>query len=229
MRSALAGAADARCSAPPGGRCVSGRTPGSSVSVPSTAGDMSTAMNFGTKSFKPRPPDKGAFPLDHFGAVTRAWPPRGLAPGLLPPASPQLSAGRVGGTRARGRRPSPAVARSSLVSFRGVQRLQGAVHGVPPPERLRERGLPAARHGLPRVPHGEASGGPGPARRRRGEGGEGQPGGPRGGEAAGLPLRGGEGKGARSGGVRAGGSCPCKERVSFAASAVSLAYVFDGV
>lgn len=31
MRSALAGAADARCSAPPGGRCVSGRTPGSSV------------------------------------------------------------------------------------------------------------------------------------------------------------------------------------------------------
>ncbi|KAM6319982.1 cytochrome c oxidase assembly protein COX19 isoform 1-T1 [Podargus strigoides] len=28
---------------------------------------MSTAMNFGAKSFKPRPPDKGAFPLDHFG------------------------------------------------------------------------------------------------------------------------------------------------------------------
>ncbi|XP_043945458.1 cytochrome c oxidase assembly protein COX19 [Protopterus annectens] len=28
---------------------------------------MSTAMNFGTKSFAPRPPDKGAFPLDHFG------------------------------------------------------------------------------------------------------------------------------------------------------------------
>ncbi|KAM6114175.1 cytochrome c oxidase assembly protein COX19 [Pterocles gutturalis] len=28
---------------------------------------MSTAMNFGTKSFTPRPPDKGAFPLDHFG------------------------------------------------------------------------------------------------------------------------------------------------------------------
>ncbi|NWW86840.1 COX19 protein, partial [Rhynochetos jubatus] len=28
---------------------------------------MSTAMNFGTKTFKPRPPDKGAFPLDHFG------------------------------------------------------------------------------------------------------------------------------------------------------------------
>ncbi|XP_007664708.1 cytochrome c oxidase assembly protein COX19 [Ornithorhynchus anatinus] len=28
---------------------------------------MSTAMNFGTKSFQPRPPDKGAFPLDHFG------------------------------------------------------------------------------------------------------------------------------------------------------------------
>ncbi|XP_028561185.1 cytochrome c oxidase assembly protein COX19 [Lacerta agilis] len=31
---------------------------------------MSTAMNFGTKSFKPRPPDKGAFPLDHFGECT---------------------------------------------------------------------------------------------------------------------------------------------------------------
>ncbi|KAF1460774.1 Cytochrome c oxidase assembly protein COX19, partial [Spheniscus mendiculus] len=30
---------------------------------------MSTAMNFGSKSFKPRPPDKGAFPLDHFGAT----------------------------------------------------------------------------------------------------------------------------------------------------------------
>ncbi|XP_037319408.1 cytochrome c oxidase assembly protein COX19 [Pungitius pungitius] len=28
---------------------------------------MSTAMNFGSKSFKPRAPDKGAFPLDHFG------------------------------------------------------------------------------------------------------------------------------------------------------------------
>ncbi|NWX39754.1 COX19 protein, partial [Steatornis caripensis] len=28
---------------------------------------MSTAMNFGSKSFTPRPPDKGAFPLDHFG------------------------------------------------------------------------------------------------------------------------------------------------------------------
>uniref|UniRef100_A0A8C4NEC9 Cytochrome c oxidase assembly protein COX19 n=1 Tax=Eptatretus burgeri TaxID=7764 RepID=A0A8C4NEC9_EPTBU len=28
---------------------------------------MSTAMNFGSKSFKPRPPDKGAFPLDHHG------------------------------------------------------------------------------------------------------------------------------------------------------------------
>uniref|UniRef100_A0AAY4A2B7 Cytochrome c oxidase assembly protein COX19 n=1 Tax=Denticeps clupeoides TaxID=299321 RepID=A0AAY4A2B7_9TELE len=28
---------------------------------------MSTAMNFGNKSFRPRPPDKGSFPLDHFG------------------------------------------------------------------------------------------------------------------------------------------------------------------
>lgn len=24
-------------------------------------------MNFSSKSFKPRPPDKGSFPLDHFG------------------------------------------------------------------------------------------------------------------------------------------------------------------
>lgn len=28
---------------------------------------MSTAMNFGSKSFRPRAPDKGSFPLDHFG------------------------------------------------------------------------------------------------------------------------------------------------------------------
>ncbi|XP_068161980.1 cytochrome c oxidase assembly protein COX19 [Antennarius striatus] len=28
---------------------------------------MSTAMNFGSKTFTPRAPDKGAFPLDHFG------------------------------------------------------------------------------------------------------------------------------------------------------------------
>ncbi|KAL3051080.1 hypothetical protein OYC64_001372 [Pagothenia borchgrevinki] len=26
-----------------------------------------SAMNFGSKSFKPRAPDKGAFPIDHFG------------------------------------------------------------------------------------------------------------------------------------------------------------------
>ncbi|XP_038064620.1 cytochrome c oxidase assembly protein COX19-like [Patiria miniata] len=26
-----------------------------------------SAMNFGQKSFKPRPPDKGSFPLDHDG------------------------------------------------------------------------------------------------------------------------------------------------------------------
>ncbi|XP_012688880.1 cytochrome c oxidase assembly protein COX19 [Clupea harengus] len=28
---------------------------------------MSTAMNFSSKTFRPRAPDKGAFPLDHFG------------------------------------------------------------------------------------------------------------------------------------------------------------------
>ncbi|KAM6196749.1 LOW QUALITY PROTEIN: cytochrome c oxidase assembly protein COX19 [Sarcoramphus papa] len=69
MRSALAGAGDARCSAPPGGECVTGGTPArtGAPSPPPPAGDMSTAMNFGSKSFKPRPPDKGAFPLDHFG------------------------------------------------------------------------------------------------------------------------------------------------------------------
>ncbi|XP_045139739.1 cytochrome c oxidase assembly protein COX19 isoform X1 [Echinops telfairi] len=32
---------------------------------------MSTAMNFGTKSFQPRPPDKGSFPLDHLGECKR--------------------------------------------------------------------------------------------------------------------------------------------------------------
>ncbi|KAM9222923.1 LOW QUALITY PROTEIN: cytochrome c oxidase assembly protein COX19 [Leptosomus discolor] len=65
MRSALSGAGGARCSAPPGGECVTAGTPGPARSSP--AGAMSTAMNFGSKSFKPRPPDKGAFPLDHFG------------------------------------------------------------------------------------------------------------------------------------------------------------------
>ncbi|XP_023372302.1 uncharacterized protein LOC111727067 [Otolemur garnettii] len=33
---------------------------------------MSTAMNFGTKNFQPRPPDKGSFPLDHFGERWRS-------------------------------------------------------------------------------------------------------------------------------------------------------------
>ncbi|KAI2646797.1 Cytochrome c oxidase assembly protein COX19 [Labeo rohita] len=28
---------------------------------------MSPALNFRTKTFQPRSPDKGAFPLDHFG------------------------------------------------------------------------------------------------------------------------------------------------------------------
>ncbi|KAM9291205.1 LOW QUALITY PROTEIN: cytochrome c oxidase assembly protein COX19 [Morus bassanus] len=70
MRSTLAGTGDARCSAPPGGECVTGATPGRPGPCrppPPAAGDMSTAMNFGSKTFKPRPPDKGAFPLDHFG------------------------------------------------------------------------------------------------------------------------------------------------------------------
>lgn len=41
----------------------------------SGAAGMSTAMNFGSKSFQPRPPDKGSFPLDHFGEGRR-WAPR---------------------------------------------------------------------------------------------------------------------------------------------------------
>nr|XP_032823242.1 cytochrome c oxidase assembly protein COX19 [Petromyzon marinus] len=31
------------------------------------AAAVMSAMNFGTKSFKPRPPDRGSFPLDHLG------------------------------------------------------------------------------------------------------------------------------------------------------------------
>lgn len=53
--------------------------------------------------------------------------------------------------------PGPALPRPSLSVRRRVQRLQGALHGVSPPQRLRERGVPAERHGLPAVPHGQAS------------------------------------------------------------------------
>ncbi|XP_055565538.1 cytochrome c oxidase assembly protein COX19 isoform X1 [Falco cherrug] len=59
MRSAL-GAASRRA-APPGGAGGGAARPGP------CGGAMSTAMNFSTKSFKARPPGKGAFPLDHFG------------------------------------------------------------------------------------------------------------------------------------------------------------------
>ncbi|XP_075383748.1 cytochrome c oxidase assembly protein COX19 isoform X2 [Tenrec ecaudatus] len=38
---------------------------------PNSQAIMSTAMNFGTKSFQPRPPDKGSFPLDHLGECKR--------------------------------------------------------------------------------------------------------------------------------------------------------------
>ena len=30
-------------------------------------------MNFGSKSFRPRAPDKGSFPLDHFGEWLTKW------------------------------------------------------------------------------------------------------------------------------------------------------------
>ncbi|OXB67599.1 hypothetical protein ASZ78_004717 [Callipepla squamata] len=49
---------------------------------------MSTAMNFSAKSFKPRPPDKGSFPLDHFGAL----PPGERREGPRPRAQPGGSA-----------------------------------------------------------------------------------------------------------------------------------------
>lgn len=104
---------------------------------------MSTAMNFSAKSFKPRPPDKGAFPLDHFGAVTR------LAAGPRSPSAP------------REPQPEPGSSAALAVCCRGVQRLQGALHAVPPRQRLRERRVPGARHGLPAVPHGQAGGGRG--------------------------------------------------------------------
>lgn len=56
---------------------------------------MSTAMTFGRKSFQPKPPEKGAFPLDHFGerrgyegraSGTRAA--QGTDPPSLPPSGP---------------------------------------------------------------------------------------------------------------------------------------------
>lgn len=98
---------------------------------------------------------------------------RGLAPG--PPRSPP--------PRGPGAGPERGASAALAVCCRGVHHLQGAVHGVSPPERLRERGLPAERHGLPGVPHGQASG----ARRT----------GPAAGRA-GSPWRGPEGMGARS-------------------------------
>ncbi|KAK2116529.1 hypothetical protein P7K49_003415 [Saguinus oedipus] len=48
---------------------------------------MSTAMNFGTKSFQPRPPEKGSFPLDHFAGVW-AEPYETRRVSLPPPPSP---------------------------------------------------------------------------------------------------------------------------------------------
>lgn len=51
---------------------------------------MSTAMNFGSKSFQPRPPDKGSFPLDHFGERRAAGPAGGAGrPGGARPGAPR--------------------------------------------------------------------------------------------------------------------------------------------
>lgn len=60
---------------------------------------MSTAMNFGSKSFQPRPPDKGSFPLDHFGERQEVGvlPRRGLGPRAPPGCpGPREAAGRSG-------------------------------------------------------------------------------------------------------------------------------------
>ncbi|KAI6076481.1 Cytochrome c oxidase assembly protein COX19 [Aix galericulata] len=75
-RSPAAQARPAPCPAP-------GPAPGP---CPRPARTMSTAMNFGAKNFKPRPPDKGAFPLDHFGARR--------ASGLAPPPRARSERGR---------------------------------------------------------------------------------------------------------------------------------------
>ncbi|XP_054698407.1 uncharacterized protein LOC129213066 isoform X1 [Grus americana] len=127
---------------------------------------MSTAMNFSSKSFKPRPPDKGAFPLDHFGEC-------------------------------------------SAFKERFMQCLRDSGYES---SACRQRAMAYLECRMERQV--------GPRRR----GAEGRPGGPRGGEVAGLPLRGGEGT--RGGGVRAGGLCPCEKQASFVASAVPFGLLF---
>lgn len=81
-------------------------TPGAAI--------MSTAMNFGSKSFQPRPPDKGSFPLDHFGERGRSGLPgrTGAALGrLVGAARPgrhwRLLAVRAGPLRLGSARPGP--------------------------------------------------------------------------------------------------------------------------
>lgn len=185
---------------------------------------MSTAMNFGSKTFKPRPPDKGAFPLDHFGAVPPPRPPRGLAPGL-PRASPPLSSGRAGGTRAWGRRPSSAVARPSLSlsgecsafkeRFMECLRDSGYESGA-----CRQRAMAYLECRMERQVVPALPGSLGAARRG------GLRGGPRGGGAAGFPLRGGEGNPQWRRSRRR--LVSLQETGSFAASAVPLAFGFTG-
>lgn len=61
--------------------------------------NMSTAMNFGSKSFQPRPPDKGSFPLDHFGERRAAAGLPRRASGPECPVAPHGPAVQVGKRR----------------------------------------------------------------------------------------------------------------------------------
>lgn len=72
-----------------------GRPPCACAVLPSETryATMSTAMNFGSKSFQPRPPDKGSFPLDHFG---ERWGSRILVPTGPYIRTPGASGGPVG-------------------------------------------------------------------------------------------------------------------------------------
>lgn len=109
-------------------------TPGAAI--------MSTAMNFGSKSFQPRPPDKGSFPLDHFGERGRS--------GL--PGRTGAAVGRLAGAARPGRH-------WRLLAVRaGPLRLGSARPG------------PVPAQGLPPRPEGGRRGGPGPSEPGRGRG-----------------------------------------------------------
>lgn len=109
-------------------------------------------MNFGSKSFQPRPPDKGSFPLDHFGergrpglpgrartALGRTVVPRGAGGasearrGPAPPAAARGSSGRREGTEAPAVGPTCRQPRPRRCGARGpVPRASGAeAEGAP--------------------------------------------------------------------------------------------------